>query len=120
MAGRDPTVVEDAVSLVRWLLVEQRVIPRVCLENPVGILSSRVRPPDQNIQPWEHGHPESKRTCLWLRNLPLLRKTQIVPEHRRTDRLYRLPPSATRAEERSRTFPGIAAAMARQWSPLLI
>jgi hypothetical protein len=106
-----------ALDLVRWLLVYQRHVARVCVENPVGMVSTRVGPPAQVIQPWQHGHGETKATCLWLRNLPLLRKTKIVAG--REPRLANLPPGPERWRERSRTYEGVAEAMANQWTPLL-
>ncbi len=88
-------------------------IPRIAMENPISILSSRIRKPDQIIQPWQFGHGETKATCLWLKGLPLLRPTQVVDG--REARVHRMSPGPNRWEERSRTFPGIAAAMADQW-----
>ena len=88
-------------------------IPRVCLENPVGIMSTRYRKPDQIIQPWQFGHGETKATCLWLRGLPKLTPTNIVEG--REQRIHRMAPGPNRARERSRTFQGIADAMAEQW-----
>jgi len=102
----------EALEFVRTLLVAP--IPKIALENPVSIISSRIRKPDQIIQPWQHGHGEVKRTCLWLKNLPLLVPTNIVEG--REARVHRMPPGPDRWRERSRTFPGIAAAMAEQWS----
>ena len=89
-------------------------VERVALENPISILSSRWRRPDQILQPWMFGHGETKATCLWLRGLPKLNPTQIVEG--RTPRVHFAPPSEDRWKERSRTYPGIAAAMAEQWS----
>lgn len=83
-------------------------------ENPVSIMSSLWRKPDQIIQPWQFGHGETKATCLWLKNLPLLVPTNIVEG--REQRIWKMPPGPDRARERSRTFPGIAMAMAEQWS----
>lgn len=88
-------------------------IPRIALENPISIISSRIRKPDQIIQPWQFGHGETKATCLWLKNLPKLVPTNIVDG--RQNRVHRMPPGPDRWKERSRTFPGIAAAMAIQW-----
>jgi site-specific DNA-cytosine methylase len=101
----------DALVFVRELLAAP--IPRIALENPASVISSRIRKPDQIIQPWEFGHGETKTTCLWLKNLPPLQATRIVTG--REARIHRLPPSSTRWMERSKTFPGIAAAMADQW-----
>lgn len=89
-------------------------IPKVAIENPIGVMSSRFRKPDQVLQPWMFGHGEIKATCLWLKNLPKLKPTNIVEG--REQRLHLLPPSKNRAELRSKTFPGIAKAMAEQWS----
>ena len=104
---------EQAIALefVRKLMAAP--VPRICIENPVSIIASQIRPADQSIQPWQFGHGEVKRTCLWLKNLPRLRPTDIVGG--RDARVHRMPPSAERWKERSRTMPGIAAAMADQW-----
>lgn len=101
----------QALDLVRLLL--DAPIPRIALENPVSIISSRIRKPDQIIQPWMFGHGETKATCLWLKGLPHLIPTDIVDG--RENRVHRMAPSPTRWKERSRTYPGIAAAMAEQW-----
>lgn len=87
--------------------------PRVAIENPVCIMSSLYRKPDQIIQPWQYGHGETKATCLWLKGLPLLQPTEIVEG--REHRIWRMPPGPDRARERSRTYHGIAEAMAEQW-----
>lgn len=87
------------------------------IENPIGIMSTLYRKPDQIIQPWQFGHGETKATCLWLHNLPKLVPTDIVEG--REQRLHRLPPSPDRAKLRSKTFPGIANALATQWSEYL-
>jgi hypothetical protein len=84
------------------------------LENPVSVISSKIRKPDQIIQPWQFGHGETKKTCLWLNNLPPLEPTDIVEG--REGRIWKLPPSEDRWKLRSLTFPGIAEAMAEQWS----
>lgn len=89
-------------------------IPRIALENPISIMSTRYRKPDQIIQPWMFGHGETKSTCLWLKNLPPLEPTNIVDG--REARIHRLPPSADRWKIRSTTYEGIAKAMAQQWS----
>jgi hypothetical protein len=102
---------EAALEFVRLLM--NAPIPRIAIENPVSIISSRIRKPDQVIHPWQHGHGETKATCLWLKNLQLLRQSQIVSG--REARVHRMPPSPDRWKERSRTYPGIAAAMAQQW-----
>jgi hypothetical protein len=89
-------------------------IPHVAMENPVGVLSSHFRKPDQIIQPWQFGHGQIKATCLWLKNLPLLTPTRTVPG--RTPKVYLHPETHNRWKDRSRTLPGIAAAMAKQWT----
>lgn len=86
---------------------------KIAVENPVSIMSSKYKKPDQTIQPWQFGHGETKKTCLWLKNLPKLKPTNIVDG--RDQRLWRLPPSDNRAKIRSKTFHGIAKAMAEQW-----
>lgn len=108
-----------------FLMLYHAPIPRVCVENPIGVMSTRFRKPDQVIQPWMFGHGETKATCLWLKNLPRLRPTHqngnlfTEPEpEAREQRLHRLPPGPNRWRERSRTFTGIAAAMADQWGQL--
>ncbi len=88
-------------------------IPKIAAENPIGVLSRLYRKPDQIIQPWQFGHGETKATCLWLKNLPKLTPTNIVDG--REARVHRMAPSPDRWRERSRTYPGIAAAMADQW-----
>jgi site-specific DNA-cytosine methylase len=103
---------ELALCFVRELL--NAPIRHIALENPISIISSRIRKPDQIIQPWQFGHGEQKATCLWLKNLPKLRPTQIVEG--REQRVWKLPPSTNRWKERSRTFQGIADAMAEQWT----
>lgn len=120
--GKEKEQVE-ALDFVRTLL--EAPIPRIALENPVSIISSRIRKPDQIIQPWMFGHPESKKTCLWLKGLPRLEPTNILPlpESGRWDNQTpsgqnKLGPSEDRWKERSRTYEGIAAAMAEQWGSL--
>lgn len=88
-------------------------IPKVCFEHPVSVISSLFRKPDQIIQPWQFGHGETKATCLWLRGLPNLVPTEIVEG--REQRIHLLPPSENRWKERSKTYQGIADAMAEQW-----
>lgn len=88
--------------------------PRIAIENPIGIMSTKYRKPDQIIQPWQFGHGETKATCLWLKGLPLLQPTQVVEG--REQRVWRMPPSPERAKLRSKTYPGIARAMAEQWA----
>lgn len=101
----------EALEFVRVLLAAP--IPCIALENPVSIISSRIRRPDQVIQPWQFGHGEVKATCLWLRGLPRLEATAIVEG--REARVHRMAPGPDRWRERSRTFAGIASAMADQW-----
>lgn len=103
---------QAALDFVRLLL--DAPIQHIALENPISIISSKIRKPDQVIQPWHHGHGETKATCLWLKNLPRLTATNIVEG--REQRIWKLPPSADRWKERSRTFSGIAEAMANQWT----
>lgn len=91
-------------------------IPRIAIENPISIISSRIRKPDQIIQPWMFGHGETKATCLWLKNLPKLDPTNIVEG--RSNRVHREPPGPNRWKNRSRTMVGIADAMAQQWGKL--
>lgn len=88
-------------------------VPRIAIENPIGIMSTHWRKPDQIIQPWQFGHGETKATCLWLKNLPKLTPTNIVEG--RHGRVWREPPSPERWKNRSRTYEGIALAMAQQW-----
>lgn len=88
-------------------------IPRIALENPISIISSQIRKPDQVIQPWMFGHGEVKATCLWLKGLPKLIPTNIVDG--REARVHKMPPGPNRWKERSRTLEGIAQAMADQW-----
>jgi len=102
---------QRALQFVRDLM--SAPIPKIAIENPISIISSQIRKPDQIIQPWQHGHGETKATCLWLKNLPLLTPTDIVDG--REQRVWKLGPSPTRAMERSRTFTGIADAMVSQW-----
>ena len=103
---------QAALDFVRLLLDAK--IDKIAIENPVSIISSHIRKPDQTIQPWQFGHGETKRTCLWLKNLPLLTPTNIVEG--REQRIWKMPPSANRWKLRSQTFQGIADAMAGQWS----
>jgi len=91
-------------------------IDKIAVENPISIMSSVYRKPDQIIQPWQFGHGETKSTCLWLKNLPLLKPTNIVEG--RKPRVWLTPPGPNRAIERSKTYPGIAEAMAKQWGIL--
>jgi site-specific DNA-cytosine methylase len=104
-------VQQEALAFVQRLL--DAPIERIALENPISIISSRIRKPDQIIQPWQFGHGETKATCLWLKNLPLLMPTNIVEG--REARIHKMPPSADRWKKRSETYQGIADAMATQW-----
>lgn len=120
---RDPQLTEDALEFVRALL--DAPIPKIGLENPVGIINSRIRKPDQIIQPWQFGHDASKATCLWLKGLPTLTPTEIIEPRivdgkrrwgNQTDSgQNRLGPSDRRWKERSVTYQGVAEAMAEQW-----
>jgi site-specific DNA-cytosine methylase len=101
----------EAIEFVRLLAAAP--IAKIAIENPIGVLSSRWRKPDQIIQPWQFGHGEVKATCLWLKGLPPLEPTEIVEG--RTPRVHYASPGPDRWKERSRTLPGIAAAMAAQW-----
>ena len=109
---RDPQLTEDALTFVRLLMAAP--IPRIAIENPISIISSRIRKPDQIIQPWMFGHGEAKATCLWLKSLPKLQPTSIVEG--REARIHKMPPSDDRWKKRSETYQGIADAMAKQWS----
>jgi hypothetical protein len=123
---RDPQLTEDALSFVRLLLGAP--IKRIALENPVSVVSSRIRKPDQIINPWQFGHDASKKTCLWLKELPLLKPTQIVEPrmvngkarwgNQTNSGQNRLGPSEDRWKIRSETYVGIANAMAEQWGGL--
>jgi site-specific DNA-cytosine methylase len=123
-----PPCTHLAVSGARWFkdkITEQKEgisffmemvnapIPKIAVENPIGIMSTMYRKPDQIIQPWQFGHGETKSTCLWLKGLPKLTPTNIVPG--REQRVHRMAPGPNRARDRARTYPGIAAAMAIQW-----
>ena len=102
----------EALDFVRKLL--NAPIEKIALENPVSIISTKIRKPDQIIQPWQFGHGETKKTCLWLKNLPLLVPTNIVSG--RLQRVWKMGPSENRWKDRSRTYQGIAEAMANQWT----
>lgn len=101
----------EALDFVRLLMAAD--IPRIAIENPVSKISTAIRKPDQIIQPWQYGHGETKTTCLWLKGLPPLIPTCVV-EGRET-KVWKSPDSRDRWKRRSRTYPGIAAAMAAQW-----
>jgi len=123
---RDPKLTEDALEFVKLLM--QAPIPKIAIENPVSVISSRIRKPDQIIQPWQFGHDASKKTCLWLKGLPLLTPTKAVEPRvvdgkkrwaNQTDSgQNRLPPSKNRWKIRSATYQGIAQAMVEQWGNL--
>ena len=102
----------EALEFVRLLLAAP--IQHIALENPVSVISSKIREPDQIVQPWMFGHGETKATCLWLKSLPKLEPTNIVEG--RNPRVHFASPGPDRWKERSRTLPGLAAAMAEQWS----
>jgi hypothetical protein len=101
----------EALGFVRLLMAAP--VDRWCIENPVSIISSAITPPTQIIQPWQFGHGETKATCLWLKNLPQLRSTNCVSG--REGRVWLMPPGPDRWKERSRTYQGVADAMAEQW-----
>ena len=101
----------EALEFVRMLMAAP--VERIAIENPVSIISSRIRKPDQIIQPWQFGHGETKATCLWLKNLPKLVPSRIVEG--REGKVWKMPPGPNRWRERSRTYYGIAEAMAAQW-----
>ncbi len=103
-----------ALDFVRQLM--DAPITCICIENPISIISTRIRKPDQIIQPWQFGRGETKATCLWLKGLPLLKPTNIVSG--RQGRVWREPPSPERWKNRSRTLQGIADAMATQWGSI--
>jgi hypothetical protein len=115
---RDPKLTEDALIFVNKLL--NAPISRIALENPISVISSRIRKPDQIIQPWQFGHDASKKTCLWLKNLPHLIPTDIIKKELYSNQTKsgqnKLPPSKDRWKIRSTTYQGIADAMAIQWS----
>ncbi len=104
----------DSLEFVRALM--EAPIPKIAIENPVGRINTVIRRPDQIIQPWQFGHAEIKTTCLWLKGLPTLEPSDVVTSER-VQRCWKMPPSATRGKDRSRTYRGIAEAMAAQWGP---
>lgn len=120
---RDPQLTEDALEFVKKLM--SAPIAKIAIENPISVISSRIRKPDQIITPYQFGHDASKKTCLWLKNLPLLRQTNFVEPRivngrprwgNQTDSgQNKLAPSADRWKVRSETYEGIADAMANQW-----
>lgn len=101
-------------SIVFFMQLALANIPKIAVENPIGIMSTIWRKPNQIIQPWQFGHGETKATCLWLKGLPNLQPTNIVDG--REQRIFKMPPSKDRWKLRSKTFDGIAEAMAIQWS----
>ena len=101
----------EALEFVQMLM--DAPIPKICIENPISIISSRIRKPDQIIQPWMFGHGETKATCLWLKGLPKLEPTNIVEG--REHKVHRCPPGPERWKIRSKTYEGFATAMADQW-----
>jgi hypothetical protein len=112
---------EEALAFVR-LLLEASTIPRIALENPIGLIGTCIRKPDQIIHPWQHGHDEAKATCIWLKGLPLLVPSLVIPIPRSGHRgnqtasgQNRLGPSQDRSKLRSLTYLGVANAMADQW-----
>lgn len=118
-AKRASGVQQEALAFVRALL--DAPIPHIALENPISIISSKIKKPDQIFHPYHFGHPELKSTCLWLKNLPRLVETDNVygkmmtlPRNQR-ERVHLMPPGPNRARERARTFSGVGAAMAQQW-----
>jgi len=113
-AKRESGVQQEALAFVGELFnAASKFSKGFALENPVSIISSKIRKPDQVIQPWQFGHGEQKATCLWLKGLPKLQPTNIVEG--REQRIWKMPPGPNRWKERSRTFQGIADAMASQW-----
>lgn len=104
-------------SVSFFMMLAKADIPRIAIENPVCVMSSLWRKPDQVIHPWQYGHGETKATCLWLKRLPVLKPTDVVDG--REARIHMLPPSADRWKIRSATYPGIASAMASQWGNAL-
>jgi hypothetical protein len=102
---------KEALFFVQELL--DAPVPKIALENPVSVISSYIRKPNQIIQPWQFGHGETKTTCLWLKGLPKLQPTNIVKG--REPRVHKMPPSPLRWKERSRAYLGVASAMAEQW-----
>lgn len=125
---RDPKLTEDALGFVRLLM--DAPIERIAVENPISVISSRIRKPDQIVNPYEFGHDASKKTCLWLKNLPPLRPTQMIEPrivngrprwgNQTASGQNKLAPSADRWKIRSETYEGIAKAMAAQWGGVSI
>jgi site-specific DNA-cytosine methylase len=107
---------EQLSAIHFFMMLVNAPVERICIENPISIMSTKYRKPDQIIQPWQFGHGETKSTCLWLKNLPPLQPSKIVDG--REARIHKMPPSPDRWKERSRTYQGIADAMATQWGGL--
>jgi hypothetical protein len=107
---------EQAEALIFVQTLLDAPIPRIALENPISVISTRIRKPDQIIQPWMFGHGETKATCLWLKGLPKLVPTNVVEG--REARVHRMSPGPDRWKERSRTYQGVAESMAQQWGSL--
>jgi len=113
----DPTRQQKQNEALAFVLdLMEAPIDRICIENPVSVISTRIRKPDQIINPWEYGHGETKKTCLWLKNLPKLVPTDIVEG--REAKVHRMAPGPNRWKDRSRTYQGIANAFALQWGNL--
>jgi hypothetical protein len=106
---------QSAVSF--FMMLAKSDIPMIAIENPVCIMSSLYRKPDQIIHPWQYGHGETKSTCIWLKNLPALKPTNVVDG--RDDRIHKMSPGPDRGKECSKTYQGIADAMANQWGGLM-
>ena len=106
-------VQEQIAALAFVQMLMDAPIERIAIENPVSVISTKIRKPDQIIQPWQHGHGETKATCLWLKNLPLLVPTNIVPG--REAIVHKMAPGPDRWKKRSTTYQGVADAMAKQW-----
>lgn len=104
---------EQALAIEFFMFLVKQPIDKIAIENPISIMSTKWRKPDQIIQPWQFGHGETKATCLWLKNLPLLQPTNIVEG--REAKIHRMSPGPNRWKERSRTYQGIANAMSEQW-----
>jgi len=102
----------EALDFVRWIM--NAPVPMIAIENPVSVISTKIRKPDQIIHPWEYGHPEEKTTCVWLKGLPKLQATNVL-SGKHPNKMYQLSPSKDRWKLRSKTFTGIAEAMAQQW-----
>lgn len=109
---------EQEQAFLFFMSLATAPIGHICLENPISIISTRWQKPNQIIQPWQFGHGETKATCLWLNSLPLLKPTNIVEG--REQRIWKMPPSSDRQKLRSKTYPGIAEAMAEQWGSYLL